>query len=124
MIGLPETGPNEHLLPERVYITPSRLNPWRDARQPDQRYTGTQLRRLRDLGIDPNAVADVIVRDRVCPVREMYIYGNVAHHYLLPCPIIEGRGDQLIVLSPDGSRKIVQPDGTKGRKRRPRVRRG
>lgn len=122
MKGLPECAPGEHLLPETVIITPSKINPWRDARKADQRYTGMQLRRLKEQGLDPDTVPDVIVRDAVNIFREMYTGGRKAT-YLLPCPIIEGRGDQLIVISPDGSRKIVQPDGTKGRPKKKGARR-
>ena len=114
MKGLPECGPDELLLPQTVHITPSKINPWRDVRDEDQRYTRFQLRRLREQGIDPDTVPDVIVRDKVNPFREMYTAGRPLV-YLIPCPIIEGKGQQLTVLSPDGSRKIVQPDGTKGR---------
>lgn len=117
MKGLPETKPGELLLPqEGIHVTPSNINAWRDVRAADQRYSRQQLAELRRLGLHPDHVRDVIVRDKVS-IREMWWpSGSPTPVYLLPCPILEGEGRQnLTVLSPAGIRKIVQPDGTKGR---------
>lgn len=119
--GLPTCGEHEMLLPQTVYITPSNINPWRDVRDPDQRYTRTQLHRMRLEGIDQATVEDIIVRNRVCPRNEMYIPGGIRHDYLMPCPII-GRREragqlQLKVISPAGDRKWVYPDGSITRKK-------
>lgn len=117
MKGLPELGENEKLLPWEIHITPSNINPWRGQRREADRYTMEQHWRMKQAGIDPDTVEDVIVRDRTS-WREWWS-GGAQPVYVMPCPILERRPNgELLVLSPAGDRKIVQADGTKGRRRR------
>jgi hypothetical protein len=113
--GLPICGPGEMLLPQTVHVTPSRPNAWRDVRDPEERYTRHQLRGLSCRGLNPGEVPDVIVR-QAATTREMWWpSGSKAPVYLMPCPIIGERQQdgarQLLVITPDGSRKFVREDG-------------
>ena len=114
MIGLPETGPNELLLPARAYLTPSSINPWRAARHPEQRYTHQQLRTMPLYQLDPATCEDVIVRSSASQSEHWWPAGTPAPVFLLPCPIIQRRGDgsQCLVLSPAGMKKWVYSDGS------------
>ena len=114
--GLPELGEREMLLPQSVIITPSKPNAWRAARHPDQRYTGSQLAEMRRLGLDIDAIEDVIVRQAVTNREYWWGEGTAAPVYLMPSPIVgerhRGGERQLKVIAPDGQRKWVYADGS------------
>ena len=121
MKGLPEVGPDEVLLPASGQrVTPSCVNVWRASRHPDQRYTYAQLARCSEWGVDAETCEDVIVRS-TASMSEIYWdrWTQKAPTYLLPCPLLERRGDgsQCLVISPYGTKEWVYSDGsiTKGR---------
>jgi len=115
MIGLPECGPGEMLLPDRGgYIIPSNINPWRELRRPDRRYTDAQLRVMPLYQLDPATCDDVVVRSSVSMQEYSWPLGTRAPVYLLPCPIISRKGDgaKCLVISPTGLKKWVYADGS------------
>lgn len=118
--GLPEVGENEYLLPSKgVRIKPSDVNIWQGVRKEDQRYTMGQLARMREKGIDPDTVEDVVVRRKVSHDEMWWPTFSPTPTFLMPCPILERRGDgsQCHVISPYGATAWVYSDGsiTKGR---------
>lgn len=112
MIGLPDVGPNDHLLPELVYVTPSKINPWRGGRRPEDRYTRRQLSALEARGIDPATVEDLIVRDPASRSEMSFSpYGPVPN-FVMPCPILERLANgSTKVLSPSGDEMVIGANG-------------
>lgn len=114
MIGLPDIGESEHLLPELVIVSPSKVNPWRGGRMPTERYTEKQLAALRARNIDPATVEDIIIRDPATSREMWWPTPGPRPHFVMPCPITERHaGGRLTVLSPSGDEMNVGPDGAR-----------
>ena len=100
---------HELLLPDRIYIAPSKIDPWRGVRQDGQLFTDQQLRELRSAGMDPETVEFVTLRD--CATRREMWWGQGSRQpvFVLPCPVIERLSDDAIrVLTPYGAREVVR----------------
>jgi hypothetical protein len=111
---LPEVGPGTLLLPPWCHVTPSNINPWRGARQPDQIFTSMQLTRIQQMGLDHDTCEVLIVRS-LASYREAWApIGSKQPHYLMPCPVLRRSrdGSRVMVLSPGGMVEWVNADGT------------
>jgi hypothetical protein len=100
-------------LPDSIgLITPSRINPWRGAREPGARWTWGQIHQLRERHYDPETIEGIMVRSVVTPREMWWPTTDQAPVYVFECPIIARRHDgRLLVLSPAGMAKWVHPDG-------------
>ena len=59
--ALPRPKPEEIEVPERVYITPSKPNSWRGAKDKGVKFTCNQLHVMEQMSIDTNTEATVTV---------------------------------------------------------------
>ena len=120
MIPLPLHERPRERLPERVLITPSKINPWRWPLKPDARFTDEQLYWLDRAGIKPDEVETLTVLSPV-GYRDglWWPVGTPATVYAIECPIIRRREpDQVLVVSPAGFEKWVYADGSISRRSR------
>lgn len=110
--GYGKTPAEELELPEVAYITPSKHQPWRGAKEAGARFTYRQLAAMERAGIDPDRVETIRVRSVASP-RELY-WPTTAENpvYVFECPVLEHRPDGFrLVISPAGDRKIVHESG-------------
>lgn len=114
--GLPDLAPNERLLPTEARflppVVPSKHNSWRAVRGEAQRYTECQLRALRERGVDPATVEDVLVRQPISS-REFVMPMIKNPTYVMPCPILRRSPQlgELLVIAPAGDLRWVTADG-------------
>ncbi|MDX3884067.1 MAG: hypothetical protein QHC65_06570 [Sphingomonas sp.] len=105
-----------------VYETPSKHNPWRWPLRPGERITDPQLAWLQRAGIAP-ADAEMLTVYSPSTWREIYCpAGTPSPVFEFPCPVIRRRDAEVMVVTPDGSERWVNADGTipSGHRRRPR----
>jgi len=100
-------------LPNKAYITPSNINPWRGGRAEGARWTRSQLRQLEARGIDPAGAEGMMVRS-VATERDMWWpKTELAPVFVFECPVLGRRADGRVrVISPAGMVKLVNADGS------------
>lgn len=100
MIILPELAPGELMLPERMQLTPSNINPWRGRRREGQLFTDPQLKWLADMNMPAASVEWIALRDAATAREYWWPKGSKAPVFVMPCPVLERQPDKIKVLTP------------------------
>lgn len=98
--------------PERLYITPSKPNPWYGTIVEGDPLTIEQRRALAQQQLDPAKIETLKVR-REATSREFYWGRNQAPPvFAFDCPVLDRRRDGKIrVIAPGGWAELILPNG-------------
>lgn len=106
-------------------VTPSKEAPWEGRYDDGERFSQKQVAELQRLGLDPTAIDFLVFEVPGDPRRlgaltvPTPISFRTIHYFYrrVPCPILGARGDRLRIIAPDGSTKMVYPNGQLKRSR-------
>lgn len=115
------TAPRPPRQPATVKISPSNIYPWYGSANPDDQFTGEQLRTLTRMGLSVASV-EVIGCKRAATDKEMWWpTGSLPPVFEFDCPVLhEVRGGKVRVIAPSGAEALVRADGWVGNPPKPK----